>query len=153
MKWQFLTNLGAKIQIHFEFFTAKKVNFDTKIKIDHFSRCSRICSFWTKNGPLTHCELKSWSPKPETASRRMHPECSRPDTKRLTDKDTKQPWTFHVPQSHPYSSLLLTFSMSVPCNYDARLGSSTLASFSLLAEREIGPIFRGQNDIYQNLDF
>ena len=33
----------------------KIVNFDTKIKIDHFSSCSRICIFWTKNGPLTQC--------------------------------------------------------------------------------------------------
>ena len=31
------------------------VNFDRKIKIDQFSSFSRICSFWTKNGPLTHC--------------------------------------------------------------------------------------------------
>ena len=33
----------------------KKVNFATKIKIHHLWSFSRICSFWTKNGPLTHC--------------------------------------------------------------------------------------------------
>ena len=27
----------------------------TEIKTDHFSSFSRICSFWTKNGTLTHC--------------------------------------------------------------------------------------------------
>ena len=40
---------------YFEFLTLKIVNFDTKINIDHFSNFSRICSFWTKNGTLTHC--------------------------------------------------------------------------------------------------
>ena len=38
------------------FLPLKKVDFDTKIKVDHFSSFSRICIFWTKNGPLTHCE-------------------------------------------------------------------------------------------------
>ena len=33
----------------------KIVNFETKIEIDHFSSFSRICSFRTKNGQLTHC--------------------------------------------------------------------------------------------------
>ena len=41
----------------------------TQIKIDQFSSFSRICSFWTKNGPLTHCvndgegvfKMLSWS--------------------------------------------------------------------------------------------
>ena len=56
MKPQFLTNLGAKIQIFRLFLPLKIVNFDTKIKIDYFSSFSIICSFWTKNGPLTHCE-------------------------------------------------------------------------------------------------
>ena len=37
------------------FLPLKKVNFETKIKIVHFSSFSRICSFSTKNGPLTHC--------------------------------------------------------------------------------------------------
>ena len=63
MKWQFLTNLGAKIQMHFEFLLLKIVNFETEIKIDHFSSFSRICSFWTKNGPLTHCESLLYSRK------------------------------------------------------------------------------------------
>ena len=39
----------------FIFYLLKIVNFFTKIKIDHFSSCSRICKFWSKNGPLTHC--------------------------------------------------------------------------------------------------
>ena len=37
------------------FVLLKIVNFDTKIRIDHFSSFWRICSFWTQNGPLTHC--------------------------------------------------------------------------------------------------
>ena len=32
----------------------KIINFDTKIRIDQFSSFSRSCSFWTKNGHLTH---------------------------------------------------------------------------------------------------
>ena len=48
MKWQFLSNLSAKIQFFRIFFLLKIVNFDTEIKIDHFSSFSRICSFWTK---------------------------------------------------------------------------------------------------------
>ena len=52
---RFLTDLGAKIQIHLEFFTAKNSQFDTKVANDNFSSFSRICIFWTKNVLLTHC--------------------------------------------------------------------------------------------------
>ena len=46
---------------NFEFFTAKNIQFWHKIEIDHFSSFSRICNFWTKNGPLTHCgTFKKW---------------------------------------------------------------------------------------------
>ena len=37
----------------------KLVNFDTKTKIDHFSRSSIIFSFWTKNSKLTHCGMRN----------------------------------------------------------------------------------------------
>ena len=38
------------------FLPLKIVNFATKMKIGHFSSLTRICSFWTKNGTLTHCD-------------------------------------------------------------------------------------------------
>ena len=44
-----LTNLGAKIQMHFDFFPAKKKSILTqKQKLTLFSSFSRMCSFCTK---------------------------------------------------------------------------------------------------------
>ena len=38
------------------FIPLKIVIFETKIKNDSFASFSRILSFWTKNGHLTHCD-------------------------------------------------------------------------------------------------
>ena len=38
-----------------KFLPIKIVNFDTKIKIDHFQAFQEFVVFGQKNGPLTHC--------------------------------------------------------------------------------------------------
>ena len=54
MKCQFLTNFRRENSNISNFSPLKIINFGTKIKIPF----SSFCSFWTKNGPLTHCALR-----------------------------------------------------------------------------------------------
>ena len=61
MKWQFLTNLRAKIQI-FRFFQLKIHQFWHKNKNWPFFKLFKNLDLWTKNGSLTHCGIVSYSP-------------------------------------------------------------------------------------------
>ena len=63
MNWQFLTKFRRENSNISNFLPLKIVNFGTEIKLTIFRSFSRICSFWTKNGPLTHCDLGIWTYK------------------------------------------------------------------------------------------
>ena len=48
MKWQFFDQFRRENSNISNFSPLELVNFDTKIKIDHFSSFPSICSFWTR---------------------------------------------------------------------------------------------------------
>ena len=51
-----MTNLSARKFKYFEFFTAKNSQFWDRNKNWHFQAFQEFVVFWTKNGPLKHCD-------------------------------------------------------------------------------------------------